>query len=606
MQPAQAEGGGGSSSSLKKWGPIAAIVAVVAIVAGVLVATSGGDDDDDASDTTEVTTVESAPADTTEATPADTTAESTAGTDPAGTEPAGTEAPGGGELTLPLSFAEAEEQGIEVAWPDTCDPETGRIAVRDYFAPECFAPMGPDDDNGGDTSPGVTADSIKVVYYLGPDDDPIINYITAAIANDDTNADSEATLTTMRDYYEQFYELYGRTVDLEFFVGSGIASDEVSARADAVRIAEEIQPFAVLGGPTLTAAFGDELSSRGIVCISCNPSQPQDWYVERDPYNFGIAAASRQMNVHVAEFIGKQLAGKNAEFAGEEFQSTPRKYGLVYIESSAESAAIADEFVGQLSEQGIEIAERLPYQLDPATIQQSAAQIISKLKASGVTTIIFSGDPVAPGDFSREATAQEYFPEWFIAASALVDTTAFARTYDQEQWQHAFGVSQLSARLTPEISGYYALYEWFTGQEPPANDSVGVIVPPLATFHAVAMGAGPNLTPETFRDSLFARQTIPAVSAPFLSWGDNGYWGDTDYNGIDDAVAIWWDPTATGPDEIRKDGTGMWQYIDGGKRYLPGEWPTEPMKIFDPDGAVAIYTESPPGEAPVEYPSPAG
>ncbi len=69
-----------------------------------------------------------------------------------------------------------------------CDPETGHLAVRDFFAPECYAPF--EGDNGGETASGVTADSIKVVYYLGPDDDPIINYITAAIANDDTNADS--------------------------------------------------------------------------------------------------------------------------------------------------------------------------------------------------------------------------------------------------------------------------------------------------------------------------------------------------------------------------------------------------------------------------------
>ena len=65
----------------------------------------------------------------------------------------------------------------------------------------------------------------------------------------------------------------------------------------------------------------------------------------RDPYNFGITASARQMNVHATEFISKQLAGKNAEYAGDEFPSTPRKFGLVYIESSAESAAIADEFV---------------------------------------------------------------------------------------------------------------------------------------------------------------------------------------------------------------------------------------------------------------------
>ncbi len=490
MQPAQAEGGGSSSSSLKKWGPIAAIVAVVAIVAGALVVTSGGDDDD-SSDTTELSTPadSEAPADTattdTEPAATDEPVDSAATTEPTDSAPAG-----GGEVTYPMSFTQAEEQGVDVAWGDNCDPETGRLMVRDFFAPECYAPF--EGDNGGETAQGVTADTIKVVYYLGPDDDPIINYITAAIANDDTNADSEATLNTMRDYYEQYYELYGRKVDLQFFTGSGGASDEVAARADAVRIAEEIQPFAVLGGPALTAAFGDELSSRGVLCISCNPSQPADWYTDRDPYNFGIAAASRQMNVHVAEFISKQLAGKNAEFAGDEFVATPRKFGLVYIESSAESEAIADEFVAALGEQGIEIAERLPYQLDPASIQATAAQTIAKLKASGITTVIFSGDPVAPGDFTREATAQEYFPEWMLAAAALVDTTAFSRTYDQEQWQHAFGVSQLSARTLPEVSGYYSLYQWFSGEEAPANDSIGVIVPPLALFHSTGAGHRPE------------------------------------------------------------------------------------------------------------------
>ena len=112
-----------------------------------------------------------------------------------------------------------------------------------------------------------------------------------------------------------------------------------------------------------------------------------------------------------------------------------------------------------------------------------------------MTTVIFSGDPVAPRDFTREATAQDYFPEWVLAGSPLVDTTAFARTYDQEQWQHAFGVTQLSAATLPEVSGYYALYEWFNGEEAPANDSIGVIVPPLALFYSTVQAAGPEPDP---------------------------------------------------------------------------------------------------------------
>ena len=72
----------------------------------------------------------------------------------------------------------------------------------------------------------------------------------------------------------------------------------------------------------------------------------------------------------------------------------------------------------------------------------------------------------------------------------------------------------------------------------------------------------------------------------------------------DDATAFWWDPSVAGPDEIRKEGVGMYQFVDGGKRYLPGQWPSVD-KMFDPAGAIALYKTPPPGEEPGTYPSPA-
>ena len=90
-----------------------------------------------------------------------------------------------------------------------------------------------------------------------------------------------------------------------------------------------------------------------------------------------------------------------------------------------------------------------------------------------------------------------------------------------------------------------------------------------------------------------------------MTWGDHGIWDQPDYNGIDDATLFWWDAEATGPDENRKEGTGMLFYVDGGKRYLPGDWPTED-KLFVKDGAVAVYDSAPEGEAAPDYPSPAG
>jgi hypothetical protein len=142
MQPAQVEGGGSSSNNLKKWGPIGAIVLVVAAIVGIVLVTGGDDDDGDAgADTT--TAVTEAP-DATDAaedtTPDDTEPEDTT---PGDTEP-------GGDITFPLSFSQAQEQGIDVAWDERCDTETGNLAVKWFFAPECYAPF--EGDNGGDST----------------------------------------------------------------------------------------------------------------------------------------------------------------------------------------------------------------------------------------------------------------------------------------------------------------------------------------------------------------------------------------------------------------------------------------------------------------------
>ncbi len=597
MQPAQAEGGGSSSNNLKKWGPIGAIVLVVAAVVGIVLVTGGDDDGGDAAvDTT--TAVTEAP----EATDAPDSTDAPDETTPASTEPDGG---GGGEITFPLSFSQAQEQGIDVAWDERCDTETGNLAVKWFFAPECYAPF--DGDNGGDTTRGVTADAIKVVQYQGPDDDPIINYLSDAVSVDDTNAESEQTARDMLGMFEQFYEFYGRTIELETYVSTGLASDPVAARADAVRIAEDYEPFVVLGGPALTNAFADELTAREVMCIGCTPGQPPEWYAERDPYVYGLAISAAQARAHGTEFVSKQLVGGNAEFAGEAFQAEPRVFGHVWISSSPESAVIAGEFESNLAAGGAEIVESLPYTLDPGTIQAQASQIVAKLKSSGVTTVILVADGIAPRDLTNEATAQEYFPEWVIVAPALSDLTAFGRTYDQAQWAHAFGVTHGAVRVTPEISGYYGLYEWFMGAEPPAKDTIGLLMPNYAFLAANLQSTGPNLTPESFRDALFAGSgTTPALTQPLLTYGTAaGFWPETDYNGVDDATLFWWDPAATGPDEIRKDGTGMYTFVDGGQRYLPGEWPTD-VKLFDPEGAVTIYDVPPPEETPPDYPRPNG
>ena len=70
-------------------------------------------------------------------------------------------------------------------------------------------------------------------------------------------------------------------------------------------------------------------------------------------------------------------------------------------------------------------------------------------------------------------------------------------------------------------------------------------------------------------------------------------------------VEIWWDAEAEGPDETGAEGTGLYRYVNGGRRYLLSDY-TPDVEVFDPDKAVTEITDPPDAEVPPDYPSPAG
>ena len=578
MQPASDRPNEGSST-LRRYGPIAAIAVVVAVVAGVVLV-GGGGDDEEATATEDLSTAPDNEA------PDVTTAD--------------------GEVVYPLSYSDAEEAGIvdDHEWGERCDTDRGQVAMPSHYAAECYLPF--EGDNGGATDQGVTADSIKIVVYLGPEDDPVINYVTDAIQVDDSNADAKDSMTHWVDMLERYHETYGREVEVEFYESEGIATDAVTARADAVEIAEDMEPFQVWGGPQLTSAFGEELAARGIQCMSCGLGPTHEELLERDGMFIGGGLSNAQARRHNVEALVKQVAGRNAIHAGDPaMHDQERVFGFLYIESSENSVENAQAYQDALAERGVELAAAVPYALDPATLQETAANAIAKLKQAGVTTVIFAGDPIAPRDFTREATAQDYHPEWFLNLSVLVDTNVFARQFDQEQWEHAFGLTALAARVDPDIYSSYNIYEWFYGEEAAADGTLEVITPTPNRFFDILQGVGPDLTHESFVEAAFAyEEPAQGLNSPNSSWGDHGHWPGLegpDYEGTDDVAKIWWDPDARGQDEIFQEGEGLWMFVDGGERHYAEEWPEEDFRAFDPEGATGIYDQHPEGTEPPEY-----
>lgn len=512
-------------------------------------------------------------------------------------------AAGGGPKGGPVVFSDATKNTVE--WGPTCDTARGTVAVPLTYAPPCVAPF--KGDNGGATASGVTGDAITIALYQAQPD--ILQQTFFQQTGSDASLSSE--LETVKQYvafFESHYETYGRHVNIVPVKASGAPDDETAAKSDAIKVATEIHAFASWGGPGETAKYSEELAARGVLCLGDCMLAATSQFVAQQPDRIWLTFASvEQLSEHWAQFIERELAGRRAKWAGEPaLQARTRVFGVVrFDENFAGLDQAGANFTKLLKAKGVGLAADVPYQLDLAKAQEDARNTIAKLKAAKVTTVVFAGDPVTPVSLTKEATAQKYFPEWVVLGAAYTDTSLFGRSYDQAQWKHAFGVSTLFVPTVPQADQLYNILVWQSGK-PPAAKTFKVLVQAPLIFYAGLHLAGPRLTAQTFRDGLFRYPSALTMPTQLhISWGEHGIWPGVDYFGSDDATLIWWNPEAKGLDEVGNAGTGMWEYSRGGKRYLPGQWPSGEPEVFAPATSVVSFTTVPPRYAPPSYPSPA-
>jgi hypothetical protein len=561
-------------SALRRYGPLIGIVVVIAIVGIVIAVMSGGDDDNKAS-----------------------------------TDGGDTAADVKG---LPLTYPEAKSDGKadSIDWGPNCNTDLGTVKIPSAYAPSCVEPYDAEKGNGGATSPGVTADTINLVYYIAdPKLDPLL---ASQVSGAGVDISPDATFRTAQGFagiYEKYFELWGRKVNLIKFVGSGASTDATAAKADAVQIASDYEPFAVLGAPGQTSAFRDELASRDIMCLGdCAGAVPQ---AQSDEIGKGLlfwpwAPSPEQAAMQTAAMICSQFKGGNAEYGGDDVKGKKRVYGIAHYDTPTGDQTNTYEVLrDSLEDCDISIKTDVSFFLDPAKSQETARTTISKLKGAGVTSIIFLGDPLNPIYMTQEATAQEYFPEWIIGPTVYVDTAVFGRRYDQEQWKHAFGISLPATRADQESQESFAFYQWGYAEDPPSN-LYTIINADVGTAYRAFQLAGPNLTAETVRGGLYQEPIRGGgPTTPRISRGEHGLWPFIDNYGSDDATMIWWNPDAEGTDDIGNDGKGLYEYVDDGKRYTLKGWPSEPVKLFDESNSITIFDTLPPSDQPPDYPSPA-
>lgn len=504
------------------------------------------------------------------------------------------------DMDLPpevIPWEVAVEQGRveELDWGERCDTTTGRLKLPGRgLVGSCYARF--TGDNGGATTPGVSATTIRVVAYRANTNDPL-QALASGVGGAATDPVAQAEF--QRGYLEMmshYYELYGRRIELIEFTGTGNADDEVAAVADAETIANDLRPFAVIGGPATTNAFAETLAARRVICISCTPGQPNAFYEANDPFVWDLLKNPEQNGLMVNEYIGKRLAGRPARWAGDPAMRTrERVFGALYIDLGASTAEIRKRLAADRARYGFSYAVELGFG-GPTELVGTARDLIASLKEAGVTTVVYSGDSLSPGTLTKVATDQGYFPEWVITGTALIDTNVVPRLlYDQRQWAHAFGPANLFIRSDHPF-GPAELWEWYYGTPSPVPGAAATAsAGPLLVLLLGLQATGAKVTPERFRNLLFQAPTIPSTSPTLgqISFGTRGVFDAPDYTAVDDQSEVWWDPDAPSVDELGNPGVGSWRWVEGGRRVLPGGWPRTEPDVFNPATAPVTLTEPP-------------
>jgi hypothetical protein len=536
---------GGAGKHLKRYGVFYAIAAAVVIALVVLPNVGGDDDDDDEVATEDVST----------------------------TAAADEEAEGGA-----FSPATGDIEGGTGETRDgrECTPDTPQVPDLSY-SPPCLPVF--DGDNGGATSKGVTADSIKIVIRTFPDSP---NSLDAQRRLEEAGFATAEVTEDIRDqfnvYFNEMYELYGRQVEfVEYESRFGDATAEAvgggreGACQDATYIAEEMGAFAVRAGG---GAFSECAAERGLVVFAGGPYFSEGFFQKWSPYVYNTTMSCDRVSAHVAEYIEKRLAGKPAEFAGDDLQGQERTFGT-YVPDNEEYVGCSDVTKEKLEEAGIDPGLRVTYQLDLSKMTDQANRAIIQFKAEGVTTVITAADPFSVGFLTAAAKEQSYFPEWMIIGTAATDSDNFGRQYDQEVvGGHMFGISQLASTrflLGPEGEPGQ-LYERVIGGEIPPG-TTGSMYDYMHVFNLL-MAAGPNLTPEALEQGM---SRLPELGGPDYAAGrwyfNNSITGGPDHTAVDDAREVYWDPNAEpGPEEPDRTKRGAFVESNPGVRYDIGEW----------------------------------
>jgi hypothetical protein len=448
----------------------------------------------------------------------------------------GAVATSGGATTGGTSASSGGRIAPKLACPDRQDQVPG-----DPYSPPCVSFSG---NNGGATSKGVTASSIKVAYRVL--DEKGFQQTLAQLAGAslvDSPSTVTKTVTALAEYFNSHFQFFGRKIQMVFYNGVGSNTNELlgqgrdKATADAITVAQQLGAFADVSGTS--EPYSGALADRHIIALG-DPYLSRAWHVQRAPYTWSLATDGSIVSEEAADYQVKRLYGKNAVNAGGQggdgkpLQGRPRKFATIAPENSwyQESVQNANDIITKAGKQP---GMNRKYVLDLSTMSDQATGIIAQMKSQNITTIVCGCDPILPVFLSGVANRENYFPEFIIVGTALTDADIVGQLWNQNFAAHAFGVSSLNGFVPPTETIAYAAYKSVRKDEPAF--SVDLIYYQMYMLAIGLQMAGPNLNPNTYQAGMFA---YPPKLGPFGLWK----FGTGDYTAANDVREIYWDPGA--------------------------------------------------------------
>jgi hypothetical protein len=477
-----------------------------------------------------------------------------------------------------------------------CDTKGLEIGVT-YYMPPCVPPW-TGGDNGGTTMPGVSATKINYLFYR-PQGNAEVNAILGTQGLAATDQQFCAAVKAFHAEINKRWEAYGRTYvslngpgnhngaaignpcSFPYFQGqcSLTPPDPPCERAEADLIAS-MHPAYVMA-PVADPSFYNQLGKDHVI-VAGGENEPDTYHTSVAPYYYDVFMSGTRAMAQAAEYYCKRLYNRPVKWAGTDVEhptgpiSAPprRKIAIVYPATNGDPtyAIPANQFIhavtGGMCGSPSDNVKAFPYQSDITTAEQQSTTQIAALKASGVTTVVFYGDPIAPVFLTNTAESQGYHPEWLVTGTGLVDYDVLGQLYNGDQWQHAFGISDLTNSIPfAQSDAAKAAHDVGAPQPDPTENLAWSYYSLMATSF---QDAGPMPTANAIQGGLFS---APGQGGdPYHALLQFGR--PNDFTGLQDAREVYWCDHAISPINGHQ---GMYVPIDGGVRRSLGQWPnTEP------------------------------